>query len=112
MHRLVAVFLAGLASLPAGAAEECPPVHILVAPSYQAPRGFEYAPAEELRQLIGTEGHALGVIATAGGWDVDIGIRQRCLGDACRLCVDRIEGTAGFEPGRIRVADTLRGDRF
>ena len=51
------------------------------------------------------------MIETAVGWDVEITARQRCRGDECRLCVDRIEGTAGFEPGRIRVVERLRGDR-
>lgn len=53
----------------------------------------------------------MGVITTAVGWDVDIGIRKRCRGAECRLCVDRIEGTAGFEPARIRVSEHLRDDR-
>ena len=107
----VPVFLAVLAVSPAASAEECPPALILLAPNYQAPRGFEYAPAEELRQRAGTGNHALGVITSAVGWDVDIRVRKRCRGAECRLCVDRIEGTAGFEPGRILVAEHLRGDR-
>ena len=111
MRLRVPALLAVLAVSPAASAEECPPALILLAPSYQAPRGFEFAPAEELRQRAGTEGHALGVITSAVGWDVDIRVRKRCRGAECRLCVDRIEGTAGFGPGRIRVAEHLRGDR-
>ena len=42
---------------------------------------------------------------------MDIGIRKRCRGDECRLCVDRIEGRAGFGPARIRVAEHLRDNR-
>ena len=97
--------------MSASPAEMCPPALILVVPGYQAPRGFEYARAEDLRESGGNGEHALGVIATSVGWEADIAIRQRCVGDECRLCVDRIEGTAGFEPGRIRVAEHLRGDR-
>ena len=113
LHRHVAVLLAVLASPAANPAERCPPALILLAPSYEAPDGFEYAPAEELRKRggTGTGDHALGVITTAVGWDVDIGIRKRCRGAECRLCVDRIEGTAGFEPARIRVSEHLRDDR-
>lgn len=107
----VPVLLAALAVSPAASAEGCPPALILLASSYQAPRGFEYAPAEKLRRHAGTESHALGVITSAVGWNVDIGVRKRCRGAECRLCVDRIEGTAGFGPGRIRVAEHLRGDR-
>ena len=106
-----AVLLAGLVSASARPAEMCPPALILMVPGYQAPRGFEYARAEDLRESGGNGEHALGVIATSVGWEAEIAIRQRCLGDECRLCVDRIEGTAGFEPGRIRVAEHLRGDR-
>lgn len=106
-----AVLFAGLVSASASPAEMCPPALILVVPGYQAPRGFEYARAEDLPVSGGNGEHALGVIATSVGWEVDIAIRQRCLGDECRLCVERIEGTAGFEPGRIRVAEHLRGDR-
>ena len=113
LRRHVAVLLAVLASPAANPAERCPPALILLAPSYQAPSGFEYAPAEELRKRggTGTENHALGVITSAVGWDVDIRVRKRCRGAECRLCVDRIEGTAGFEPARIRVSEHLRGDR-
>ena len=117
LRRHVAVLLAVLASPAANPAERCPPALILVAPSYQAPSGFEYAPTEELRLGAGAGAgtgpgdHALGVIRTTVGWDVDIRVRKRCLGDECRLCVNRIEGTAGFEPARIRVAEHLRGDR-
>lgn len=115
LRRHVAVLLAVLASPAANPAEKCPPALILLAPSYQAPDGFEYAPAEALQSGagagVGTEDRALGVITTAVGWEVDIGIRKRCRGAECRLCVDRIEGTAGFEPGRIRVSEHLRDDR-
>ena len=113
LRRHVAVLLAVLASPAANPAERCPPALILLAPSYQAPDGFEYAPAEELRKRggTGTRDHALGVITTTVGWDADIRIRKRCRGAECRLCVDRIEGTAGFDPARIRVAERLRGDR-
>ena len=111
LPRLVAVFLAALAFPPAGTGEECPPAHTVLASSYQAPCGFEYAPAEELKERVGTDGHALGVITTAVGWDVEVGIRKQCRGTECRLCVDRIEGTAGFGPGRIRVSERLRGDQ-
>ena len=107
----VPVLLAVLAALPAASAEECPPALILLAPSYQAPDGFEYTPAEELRHRTVSGDHALGMITSSVGWDVDIGIRKRCRGAECRLCVDRIEGTAGFAPGRIRVVERLRGDR-
>lgn len=107
----VAVFLAALAFPLTGSAEGCLPALILLAPSYEAPRGFEYAPAEELWQDTGTGDRALGVITAAVGWDVGISVRQRCRGEECRLCVNRIEGTAGFGPGRIRVAEHLRGDR-
>ena len=109
--RRVPVLLAALACAPAGAADSCPPAHIALVPSYQAPQGFEYAPAEDLRPHAGPRDRALGVIASAVGWDVEVGVRQRCLGEECRLCVDRIEGSAGFEPGRVRVAEHLRGDR-
>ena len=123
LRRHVAVLLAVLASPAASQTptpsssppEECPPALILLAPSYQAPSGFEYAPAEALRLGTGagpgTGDHALGVITTTVGWDVDIGIRKRCRGAECRLCVNRIEGTAGFGPARIRVAEHLRDDR-
>ena len=108
-----AVFLAVLASPVAHPAEKCLPALVRLAPSYQVPNGFEYAPAGELRKRggTGTGDHALGVITTTVGWDVDIRIRKRCRGVECRLCVDRIEGTAGFDPARIRVSDHLRGDR-
>ena len=97
--------------------EECPLTLVRLAPIYQAPSGFEYAPAEALQSGAGagtgtrTGHHALGVIRTTVGWDVDITVRKRCRGAECRLCVDRIEGTAGFGPARIRVAEHLRGDR-
>ena len=45
------------------------------------------------------------------GWDVRVGIHRRCLGAKCELCVQRIEGKAGFEPGRILVSVALQGDR-
>ena len=117
LRRHVVVLLAVLASPAANPAEKCPPALILLAPSYQAPDGFEYAPTEVLRSRSGVGAgagpgdHALGVIRTTVGWEVDIAIRKRCLGDECRLCVDRIEGTAGFDPASIRVAEHLRGDR-
>ena len=113
LRRHVAVLLAALASPVANPAEECLPALILLAPSYQAPSGFEYASAEELRKRggAGTGDHALGAISTTVGWEVDIRIRKRCQGVECRLCVDRIEGTAGFDPARIRVSDHLRDDR-
>ena len=115
LRRYFAVLLAVLASPAANPAEKCPPALILLAPSYQTPNGFEYAPAEAL-QLgagagTGSGVHALGVIRTTVGWDVDIRVRKRCRGDDCRLCVDRIEGTAGFDSARIQVAEHLRGDR-
>ena len=96
---------------PAGASEACPPARIQVEPSYRAPDGYEYATKEELRERTGVGPPTLGHIESAVGWSVEVGIRKRCLGDRCRLCVDRIEGRAGFEPGRIRVVETLRGDR-
>ena len=96
---------------PAATAGECPPARIHVLPSYQEPRGFEYTPNEELGRRAGTGEPTLGLIETAVGWDIEVGIRRRCLGAECRLCVRRIEGMAGFEPGRMRVADKLRGDR-
>ena len=117
LRRRVAVLLAVLVSPAANPAptpsERCPPALVLLAPSYQPPSGFEYAPAEALRQGTdtGTGDHALGVIRTTVGWDVDIRVRTRCRGAECRLCVDRIEGTAGFAPALIRVAERLRGDR-
>ena len=123
LRRHVAILLALFASPAASQtptpsptpSEECPPALVLLAPSYQAPSGFEYASAEALQSGagagVGTEDHALGVITTTVGWDVDIGIRKRCRGAECRLCVDRIEGTAGFDSARIRVAEHLRGDR-
>ena len=111
LHYRVAALLAAIASPPASVAGECPAVQIRVVPSYQAPRGFEYATKEELRTRSRTGEEPLGIIETAVGWDVDVGIRQRCLGDECRLCVSRIEGNAGFGSGRMRVAATLRGDR-
>lgn len=109
--RRFAALLAGLVFASASPAEMCPPALVLVVPGYEAPQGFEYAPVEDLRESGGNGEHALGIIATSVGWEVEIAIRRRCLGDECRLCVDRIEGTAGFEPGRIRVAEHLRGDR-
>ena len=121
LPRRVAVLLAVLASPAANPAptpsEECPPALVRLTPSYQAPSGFEYAPAEALQLGTGpgagpgTGDHPLGVITTTVGWDVDIGIRKRCRGAECRLCVNRIEGTAGFGPARIRVAEHLRDDR-
>ena len=117
-HRHVAILLAVLAAPAASPAEECPPALILLTPRYQAPSGFAYAPAEELQLETrtgtgagaGAEGHALGVIRTTVGWDVDIRVRKRCRGAECRLCVDRIEGTAGFGPASIRVSEHLRSD--
>ena len=81
------------------------PALILLAPNYQAPRGFEYAPAEELRQRAGTENHALGVITSAVGWGRwTSGSGKRCRGAECRLCVDRIRRNrrlrARTHPGR------------
>ena len=113
LRRHAAALLAGLAFPAAGSAEECPPALILLAPSYEAPSGFEYAPAEALGQGTGTGtgDHALGIITTSAGWDVDIRVRKRCRGAECRLCVDRIKGTAGFDPPRIRIAERLRGDQ-
>ena len=92
-------------------AERCPPVEIRIEPSYQAPRGYEYAPQEELKARLTTKEDTLGLIETEIGWDVVVGFKQRCLGAVCRMCVDRIEGEAGFGPGRQRVAARLRGDR-
>ncbi len=110
-RRRVAALFAAMLFPPAGAAGECPPVEIRVAPSYEAPRGFEFAPVGELSRKSGSTWEPLGLIETAVGWDVEVGIRQRCLGATCELCVNRIEGTAGFEPGRMLVAAALQGDR-
>ena len=107
----IAALFAAILFAPGSAAGECPPVEIRVAPSYEAPRGFEYAPVEELSRKSESNQEPLGVIETAVGWNVEVGLRQRCLGATCELCVNRIEGEAGFEPGRMFVAATLRGDR-
>ena len=107
----VAALVAALLFPPGSVAGECPPVEIRVTPSYEAPRGFAFAPVEELSTKSGSSREPLGVIESAVGWDVEVGVRQRCLGATCELCVSRIEGTAGFEPGRILVASVLRGDR-
>ena len=96
---------------PGGVAGACPPVEIRVASRYEAPRGFEFAPAEELGKKSGSGGELAGIIETAVGWDVEVSIRRRCLGEKCELCVNRIVGTAGFEPARMLVAATLQEDR-
>lgn len=106
-----AVLLASMMYVPQGSAEGCPPAEIRLLPSYEAPQGFEYAPKEELGTTPGAGYEPLGVIETRVGWDVNVGIRQRCLGARCELCINRIEGKAGFEPGRMRVTDRFRGDR-
>ena len=110
LHYHVAVLLAAITSPPTSFAEECPPARIRVAPSYQSPRGFEYAPREELRKKSSAKGEPIGIIEAVVGWDVEVGIQSRCVGAECQLCVDRIEGQAGFGPGRMRVAASLRGD--
>ena len=108
-----AAFFAATSFAPGAAAEECPPVEIRIAPSYEAPRGLEFAPKEYLRKKLGSPSgqRLLGVIETALGWDVEIGVWKRCLDTAWTFCVSRIEGRAGFEPGRMFVAAALEGDR-
>ena len=96
---------------PGSVAGACPPVEIRLAPRYEAPRGFEFAPGEELAKKSGSREEPVGIIETAAGWDVEVSIRRRCLGEKCELCVNRIAGTAGFEPGRVLVAAALQGDR-
>ena len=107
----MAALLVSVMHLPHASAEPCPPAEIRVLPSYEAPQGFEYAPTEEIGTAPGPDYEPLGVIETRVGWDVDVGIRQRCRGEKCELCVNRVEGKAGFEPGRTRVTDRFRGDR-
>lgn len=104
------LFAAALGSTPV-LADRCPPVEIRIEASYEAPRGYEYAPQMDLRERLMTKEGALGLIETALGWDVSVGLRQRCLGEVCRVCVSRIEGEAGFGPGRQRVVESLRSDR-
>ena len=84
---------------------------IRIESSYEAPRGYEYAQQEALQSRLATGHDALGLIETEIGWNVALGFTQRCLGEVCRLCVDRIEGEAGFGPARQRVAEKLRRDR-
>ena len=48
-------------------AERCPPVEIRIEPSYQAPRGYEYAPQEELKARLTTKEDTLGLIETEIG---------------------------------------------
>ena len=109
--RLVAVLLAAMLFPPGSAAGECPPVQIRVAPNYKAPSGFEFAPRGALRKKSGSTREPIGIIESAVGWDVRVGIHRRCLGAKCELCVQCIEGKAGFEPGRILVSVALQGDR-
>lgn len=104
------LFAAALASTSV-LAERCPPVEIRIEPGYEAPRGYEYAPQKALRARFTTKEAVLGLIETESGWDVAVGFTQRCLGEVCRVCVDRIEGKAGFGPGRQRLDEGLRGDR-
>ena len=66
---------------------------------------------EALKTRLATKDEPLGLIETAIGWDVTVGFTRRCLGAVCRVCVDRIEGEAGFGPARQQVAAILRGDR-
>ncbi|MCY4450725.1 MAG: hypothetical protein OXC01_02130 [Immundisolibacterales bacterium] len=106
----VAALLVSMLHLPPASAEQCPPAKIRILPSYEAPQGFAYAPGEELGTAPGPDHEVLGVIETSVGWDVDVGIRQRCRGEKCELCVNRVKGKAGFEPGRTRVTDRFRGD--
>ena len=80
-------------------------------PGYEAPRGYEFVPQEALQSQLTTEEETLGLIETEIGWDVAMGFTQRCLGEVCRVCVNRIEGKAGFGPGRQRLVEKLRGDR-
>ena len=80
-------------------------------PGYEAPRGYEFVPQEALQSQLTTEEETLGLIETEIGWDVAVGFTQRCLGEVCRVCVNRIEGKAGFGPGRQRLVEKLRGDR-
>ena len=104
------LFAAALASTSV-LAERCPPVEIRIEPGYEAPRGYEYAPQKALIARFTTKEAVLGLIETESGWDVAVGFTQRCLGEECRVCVDRIEGKAGFGPGRQRLDEGLRGDR-
>ena len=92
-------------------AERCPSAEIRIEPSYEAPGGFEYSPQGALKRQLTTEEEALALIETEIGWDVAVGFTQRCLGEVCRVCVNRIEGKAGFGPGRQRLVESLRGDR-
>ena len=110
-YRHLALLLATIASPPTSIAAECPPARIQVVSSYHAPRGFDYAAREELRTTARTKDEPLGIIETTVGWAAEVTIQRRCLGAECQLCVSRIEGEAGFGPGRMLVTATLRGDQ-
>ena len=110
-HRQAFLLFAATLCSTSVLAERCPPAEIRIEPSYEAPRGFEYAPQGALKRQLTTEEEALALIETEIGWDVAVGFTQRCLGEMCRVCVNRIEGKAGFGPGRQRLVEKLRGDR-
>lgn len=106
----LAPLLAALVAAPSGNAAECPPASIRIAPSYEAPHGFAYVPPEDIGIGRGAQ-DPLGSVEAAVGWEVDVGVRKRCVQAECRLCVYRIEGEAGFGRGRVRVSAALRDDR-
>ena len=109
----LAAFLAAMATALPAVSGECPRTVVRIESSYREPQGFEYAPRHSLDANAGADAtrDSLGAITTSVGWDVEVGVTRRCLGEECRVCVNRIDGRAGFEPGRVQVDEALRGDR-
>lgn len=110
-HGQVFTLFAAMCCSTSALAERCPPAEIRIEPSYEAPRGYEFAPHGALKARLTTGEDTLGIIETEIGWDVEVEFTRWCLGEVCRVCIDRIDGEAGFGPGRQRVVETLRGDR-
>ena len=111
LRRRTFVFLAATLFSTSVLADRCPWAKIRIESRYEAPRGYEYVPHAALQSRLATGHDVLGLIETEIGWDVTLGFAQRCLGEVCRVCVDRIEGEAGFGPARQRVTEKLRRDR-
>ena len=109
--RATFALFAAIASPVPAFAEACPPAEIRIESRYRPPVGFELGPQPEFRARSAAGKDMLGAIESGLGWHVDVGIERRCRGGECRLCVNRIEGEAGFGPSRLWVTDKLRGDR-